>query len=198
MEKVRLEISGIAYSQTQSGSYVLTLSEAAGKRKLPIVIGGFEAQAIAVELEKMIPNRPLTHDLIKSFCITYDVIIKEVLIYKFVEGVFYSKLICEKDGAISEIDSRTSDAIAVGVRFNSPIFTLSNVLEEAGITSDQEDAFESDSIFEEEEDVFKEEQELNSLVNDSIQDLEKQLQEALENENYELASKLRDEIKKRS
>ena len=198
MQKIRLEISGIAYSQTQSGSYVLTLSEAAGKRKLPIVIGGFEAQAIAVELEKMIPNRPLTHDLIKSFCITYDVIIKEVLIYKFVEGVFYSKLICEKDGTISEVDSRTSDAIAVGVRFNSPIFTLSNVLEEAGITSDQEDAFESDSIFEEEEDVFKEEQELNSLVNDSIQDLEKQLQEALENENYELASKLRDEIKKRS
>ncbi|MGB1453430.1 MAG: bifunctional nuclease domain-containing protein [Crocinitomicaceae bacterium] len=198
MQKVRLEISGIAYSQTQSGSYVLTLSEAAGKRKLPIVIGGFEAQAIAVELEKMIPNRPLTHDLIKSFCITYDVIIKEVLIYKFVEGVFYSKLICEKDGTISEIDSRTSDAIAVGVRFNSPIFTLSNVLEEAGITSDQEDAFESDSIYEEEEDVFKEEQELSSLVNDSIQDLEKQLQEALENENYELASKLRDEIKKRS
>ncbi|MGB2467210.1 MAG: bifunctional nuclease domain-containing protein [Crocinitomicaceae bacterium] len=198
MQKVRLEISGIAYSQTQSGSYVLTLSEAAGKRKLPIVIGGFEAQAIAVELEKMIPNRPLTHDLIKSFCITYDVIIKEVLIYKFVEGVFYSKLICEKDGAISEIDSRTSDAIAVGVRFNSPVFTLSNVLEEAGITSDQEDAFESDSIYEEEEDVFKEEQELSSLVNDSIQDLEKQLQEALENENYELASKLRDEIKKRS
>ena len=198
MQKVRLEISGIAYSQTQSGSYVLTLSEAAGKRKLPIVIGGFEAQAIAVELEKMIPNRPLTHDLIKSFCITYDVIIKEVLIYKFVEGVFYSKLICEKDGAISEIDSRTSDAIAVGVRFNSPIFTLSNVLEEAGITSDQEDAFESDSIYEEEEDVFKEGQELSSLVNDSIQDLEKQLQEALENENYELASKLRDEIKKRS
>ncbi len=198
MQKVRLEISGIAYSQTQSGSYVLTLSEAAGKRKLPIVIGGFEAQAIAVELEKMIPNRPLTHDLIKSFCITYDVIIKEVLIYKFVEGVFYSKLICEKDGAISEIDSRTSDAIAVGVRFNSPIFTLSNVLEEAGITSDQEDAFESDSIYEDEEDVFKEEPELSSLVNDSIQDLEKQLQEALENENYELASKLRDEIKKRS
>jgi hypothetical protein len=198
MQKVRLEISGIAYSQTQSGSYVLTLSEAAGKRKLPIVIGGFEAQAIAVELEKMIPNRPLTHDLIKSFCITYDVIIKEVLIYKFVEGVFYSKLICEKDGTISEIDSRTSDAIAVGVRFNSPIFTLSNVLEEAGITSDQEDAFESDAIFEEQEDVVDEEKEMSAMVSDSIQDLEKQLQEALENENYELASKLRDEIKKRS
>ena len=198
MQKVRLEISGIAYSQTQSGSYVLTLSEAAGKRKLPIVIGGFEAQAIAVELEKMIPNRPLTHDLIKSFCITYDVIIKEVLIYKFVEGVFYSKLICEKDGAISEIDSRTSDAIAVGVRFNSPIFTLSNVLEDAGITSDQEDDFESDTLFEEGVEAIEEDQEISSMVNDSLQDLEKQLQEALENENYELASKLRDEIKKRS
>ena len=198
MQKVRLEISGIAYSQTQSGSYVLTLSEAAGKRKLPIVIGGFEAQAIAVELEKMIPNRPLTHDLIKSFCITYDVIIKEVLIYKFVEGVFYSKLICEKDGAISEIDSRTSDAIAVGVRFNSPIFTLSNVLEDAGITSDQEDDFESDALFEEGLEAIEDDQQINSMVNDSLQDLETQLEEALENENYELASKLRDEIKKRS
>tara|TARA_B100001115_G_C15736472_1_gene359089 strand:+ start:130 stop:726 length:597 start_codon:yes stop_codon:yes gene_type:complete len=198
MQKVRLEISGIAYSQTQSGSYVLTLSEAAGKRKLPIVIGGFEAQAIAVELEKMIPNRPLTHDLIKSFCITYDVVIKEVLIYKFVEGVFYSKLICEKDGAISEIDSRTSDAIAVGVRFNSPIFTLSNVLEDAGITSDQEDDFENDALFEEGLETLEEDEQISSMVNDSLQDLEKQLQEALENENYELASKLRDEIKKRS
>jgi len=198
MQKVRLEISGIAYSQTQSGSYVLTLSEAAGKRKLPIVIGGFEAQAIAVELEKMIPNRPLTHDLIKSFCITYDVIIKEVLIYKFVEGVFYSKLICEKDGAISEIDSRTSDAIAVGVRFNSPIFTLSNVLEDAGITSDQEDDFESDALFEEGLEAIEDDKQISSMVNDSLQDLEKQLEEALENENYELASKLRDEIKKRS
>jgi hypothetical protein len=198
MQKIRLEISGIAYSQTQSGSYVLTLSEAAGKRKLPIVIGGFEAQAIAVELEKMIPNRPLTHDLIKSFCITYDVIIKEVLIYKFVEGVFYSKLICEKDGAISEIDSRTSDAIAVGVRFNSPIFTLSNVLEDAGITSDQEDDFESDALFEEGVEAIEDDQQISSMVNDTLQDLEKQLEEALENENYELASKLRDEIKKRS
>lgn len=197
MQKVRLEISGIVYSQAQSGSYVLSLSEAAGKRKLPIVIGAFEAQAIAVELEKMIPNRPLTHDLIKSFCISYDVIIKEVLIYKFVEGVFYSKLICEKDGAISEIDSRTSDAVAVGVRFNSPIFTFSNVLDEAAVTPDQEDAFESDALFEEDEDVMRNE-ESSSLVNESLKDLEKQLQEALENENYELASKIRDEIKKRS
>ena len=203
MQKVRLEISGIAYSQTQSGSYVLTLSEAAGNRKLPIVIGGFEAQAIAVELEKMIPNRPLTHDLIKSFCVSYDVVIKEVLIYKFVEGVFYSKLICERDGVISEIDSRTSDAIAVGVRFNSPIFTLSNIIDEASISNHDEDAYESDEIFDDAAtdsatDAAEDEKEVSSLISHSLQDLEKQLQAALENENYELASKLRDEMKKRS
>jgi bifunctional DNase/RNase len=174
MQKVRLEISGIAYSQTQSGSYVLTLSEAAG-------------------------NRPLTHDLIKSFCVSYDVVIKEVLIYKFVEGVFYSKLICERDGVISEIDSRTSDAIAVGVRFNSPIFTLSNIIDEASISNHDEDAYESDEIFDDAAtDAAEDAAEVSSLISHSLQDLEKQLQAALENENYELASKLRDEMKKRS
>ena len=198
MQKVRLEIQGIAYSQTQSGSYVLTLIEVAGNRKLPIVIGGFEAQAIAVELEKMIPNRPLTHDLFKSFCISYDVTIKEVLIYKFEEGVFYAKLICDKDGVHTEIDSRTSDAIAVGVRFNSPIYTFSNVLEDAGITQDQEDAFESDSLVSQDDDDFDIEETVNDYSSSSMEDLEKQLQGALEQEDYELASKLRDEIKKRN
>ena len=118
MKKVKLEISGITYSQTQSGSYVLTLAEVAGKRKLPIVIGGFEAQAIAVELEKMIPNRPLTHDLFKSFCEAYAVNVEEVIIYKFEEGVFYAKIICRNEEFVTEIDSRTSDAIAIGVRFS--------------------------------------------------------------------------------
>ncbi|MCH1478503.1 MAG: bifunctional nuclease family protein [Crocinitomicaceae bacterium] len=198
MQKVRLEIQGIAYSQTQSGSYVLTLIEAAGNRKLPIVIGGFEAQAIAVELEKMIPNRPLTHDLFKSFCVSYDVTIKEVLIYKFEEGVFYAKLICDKEGVHTEIDSRTSDAIAVGVRFNSPIYTFSNVLEDAGITQDQEDAFESDSLVSQDDDDFDIEETVNDYSSSSMEDLEKQLQGALEQEDYELASKLRDEIKKRN
>ena len=198
MQKVRLEIQGIAYSQTQSGSYVLTLIEAAGNRKLPIVIGGFEAQAIAVELEKMIPNRPLTHDLFKSFCISYDVTIKEVLIYKFEEGVFYAKLICDKEGVHTEIDSRTSDAIAVGVRFNSPIYTFSNVLEDAGITQDQEDAFESDSLVSQDDDDFDIEETVNDYSSSSMEDVEKQLQGALEQEDYELASKLRDEIKKRN
>tara|TARA_B100001059_G_scaffold10625_1_gene8701 strand:+ start:518 stop:1117 length:600 start_codon:yes stop_codon:yes gene_type:complete len=197
MQKVRLEISGIAYSQTQSGSYVLTLSEASGNRKLPIVIGGFEAQAIAVELEKMIPNRPLTHDLIKAFCVSFDVVIKEVLIYKFVEGVFYAKLICERDGVLTEIDSRTSDAIAVGVRFNSPIYTFSNVLEDAGITRDQEDAFESDSLISHDDDTLELDEATTSYSSSSMKELEKQLQDALEKEDYELASKLRDEIKKR-
>ena len=198
MQKVRLEIQGIAYSQTQSGSYVLTLIEAAGNRKLPIVIGGFEAQAIAVELEKMIPNRPLTHDLFKSFCVSYDVTIKEVLIYKFEEGVFYAKLICDKEGVHTEIDSRTSDAIAVGVRFNSPIYTFSNVLEDAGITQDQEDAFERDSLVSQDDDDFDIEETVNDYSSSSMEDLEKQLQGALEQEDYELASKLRDEIKKRN
>ena len=198
MQKVRLEIQGIAYSQTQSGSYVLTLIEAAGNRKLPIVIGGFEAQAIAVELEKMIPNRPLTHDLFKSFYVSYDVTIKEVLIYKFEEGVFYAKLICDKEGVHTEIDSRTSDAIAVGVRFNSPIYTFSNVLEDAGITQDQEDAFESDSLVSQDDDDFDIEETVNDYSSSSMEDLEKQLHGALEQEDYELASKLRDEIKKRN
>ena len=196
MQKVRLEISGIAYSQTQSGSYVLTLSEAAGNRKLPIVIGGFEAQAIAVELEKMIPNRPLTHDLIMSFCVSFEGVIKEVLIYKFVEGVFYAKLICEKDGVLTEIDSRTSDAIAVGVRFNSPIYTFSNVLEDAGITREQEDAFENDSLIGQ-DDTLELEEVASGHSSSSMEELEQELQEALENEDYELASKIRDEIKKR-
>ena len=145
----------------------------------------------------MIPNRPLTHDLVKSFCISFDVTIKEVLIYKFVEGVFYAKLICERDGVLTEIDSRTSDAIAVGVRFNSPIYTFSNVLEDAGITRDQEDAFESDSLVSQDDSIELEESS-TGYASSSMEELEKQLQDALEKEDYELASKLRDEIKKRN
>jgi len=189
MQKVKLDITGIAYSQTQSGSYVLTLAETAGKRKLPIVIGGFEAQAIAVELEKMVPNRPLTHDLIKAFCKAYGVNVREILIYKFHEGVFYSKIICEKDNTITEIDSRTSDAIAIGVRFNAPIYTLSTILEEVGGTEDLELDFD-------------EEEELDEVINEmeviSLEELNMQLEEAINNEDYELASKLRDEINKRN
>lgn len=195
MQKIKLEITGIAYSQTQSGSYVLTLLEVAGKRKLPIVIGGFEAQAIAVELEKMVPSRPLTHDLFKSFCKSFGVKVKEILIYKFHEGVFYSKLICERDGQQTEIDSRTSDAIAIGVRFNAPIYTLGQILDEVGgAENDTNEAFDFDE--DEEEDHV-----LSSHGNEwkdvNSEELSNKLMEAIENEDYELASKIRDEIKKR-
>jgi uncharacterized protein len=195
MQKIKLEITGIAYSQTQSGSYVLTLLEVAGKRKLPIVIGGFEAQAIAVELEKMVPSRPLTHDLFKSFCKSFGVSVKEIIIYKFHEGVFHSKLICERDGQQTEIDSRTSDAIAIGVRFNAPIFTLGKILDEVGgaenahdDTFDFEDEDEDDPIFSAAGNEWKDV---------DLEELSNQLTEAIDNEDYELASKIRDEIKRR-
>ncbi len=192
MQKIRLDITGIAYSQTQSGSYVLTLSEVAGKRKLPIVIGGFEAQSIAVELEKMVPNRPLTHDLIKTLCKSYTINVKEILIYKFHEGVFYAKLICEKDGSYSEIDSRTSDAIAVGVRFDAPIYALNQVMEEAaGVDEDIEPEFSQELSTEEVHEV-----EVADEL--SLEELNSQLEEAINNEDYELASKLRDIINRRS
>lgn len=194
MQKIKLEITGIAYSQTQSGSYVLTLLEVAGKRKLPIVIGGFEAQAIAVELEKMVPSRPLTHDLFKSFCKSFGVIVKEILIYKFQEGIFYAKLICERDGQLTEIDSRTSDAIAIGVRFNAPIYTLNKVLEDVG---GAENANEDSFDFEEEETESDYTGDSNEWKEVSKEELSSQLSEALENEDYELASKIRDEIKRR-
>jgi bifunctional DNase/RNase len=192
MQKIRLEITGIAYSQTQSGSYVLTLSESAGKRKLPIVIGGFEAQSIAVELEKMVPNRPLTHDLIKMLCKSYSISVKEILIYKFFEGVFYAKIICEKDGVLTEIDSRTSDAIAVGVRFNAPIFALSEVVEEAGGVDDGSEDYDDEVELNDSEESSGEMEHLNE------EELQNMLSDAIENEDYELASKIRDALKNRN
>jgi bifunctional DNase/RNase len=195
MQKIKLEITGIAYSQTQSGSYVLTLLEVAGKRKLPIVIGGFEAQAIAVELEKMVPSRPLTHDLFKSFCKSFGVTVKEILIYKFYEGVFYSKLICERDGQQTEIDSRTSDAIAIGVRFNAPIYTLGQILDEVG--GAENDTNESFDFDEDEEDDHVLSSQGNEWKDVNSEELSNKLMEAIENEDYELASKIRDEIKQR-
>jgi bifunctional DNase/RNase len=194
MQKIKLDITGIQYSQTQTGSYVLTLLEVGGKRKLPILIGGFEAQSIAVELEKMVPNRPLTHDLIKTFCKSFGVNVKEILIYKFIEGVFYSKIICEKDGMITEIDSRTSDAIAVGVRFNSPIFTLNEVLEEVDGTEEKGNGSDEEFFDEDDELEVGEESELKSASKD---ELNQRLQDAIDNEAYELASKIRDELNRR-
>ena len=134
MSLIRLKIKGISYSQTQSGAYALILSEVDGKRKLPIVIGAFEAQSIAIALEKEIqPPRPLTHDLFKNFSDRFDIVVKQVIIHKLVDGVFYASLICERDKIEEVIDARTSDAIALSLRFSAPIFTYKNILEKAGI-----------------------------------------------------------------
>src|SRR6187402_3025951 len=138
MKKVRLEIVGLSYSQTQSGAYALVLGETTGSRRLPIIIGGFEAQAIAIELEKMTPTRPLTHDLFKAFSETFSIEVTEILIYNLVEGIFYAKLVCTDGTREVEIDARTSDAIALAVRFNCPIFTYEFILKSAGIVLDDE------------------------------------------------------------
>lgn len=193
MDKIKLEIVGLSYSQTQSGAYALVLSEVDGNRRLPIIIGGFEAQAIAIELEKMVPTRPLTHDLFKNFATTFNIAVKEVIIYNLVEGIFYSKLICDQDGVTTEIDARTSDAIAIGVRFQCPVYTYESILSSAGILLDETND-EDENLFAEME---EEESTDETLDEQSVEDLETQLREALSNEDYELASKLRDEINKR-
>ena len=194
MEKVKLEIVGLSYSQTQSGAYALVLAETGGKRSLPIIIGGFEAQAIAIELEKMTPTRPLTHDLFKSFAQSFQIELVEVIIYNLVEGVFYAKLICSKDGKFSEIDARTSDAIALGVRFKCPIYTYENILESAGILLDENAELQQETPSSEVSTTTSE----KPATTYNVEELEQQLLDAIENEDYELASRLRDEINKRS
>ncbi len=198
MKKVRLEIVGLSYSQTQSGAYALVLGESAGTRRLPIIIGGFEAQAIAIELEKMTPSRPLTHDLFKTFCETFDINVNEVLIYNLVEGIFYAKLICNDGTKDVEIDARTSDAIALAVRFNCPIFTYEFILKSAGIVLDDETAgitssVEAETEVKEGEEVVKE----GSLQSKSTEELKNLLQTALDEEQYETASRIRDELNNR-
>ena len=195
MEKIKLDIVGLSYSQTQSGAYALVLGESIGKRRLPIIIGGFEAQAIAIELEKMTPSRPLTHDLFKNFADEFDIHVQEVIIYNLVEGIFFAKLICEKDGKEIEIDSRTSDAIALAVRFECNIFTYEFVLGSAGIVLEDEE--DEDNSFME-DDVDLDELTKDPVETFTLDDLEQKMQEAIENEDYEQASKIRDEIKRRN
>lgn len=200
MEKIRLEIVGMSYSQSQSGAYALILGEAEGKRRLPIIIGGFEAQAIAIELEHMKPSRPLTHDLFRNFAGHFMINIKEVVINKFKDGVFYARLLCEKDGEFTEIDSRTSDAVALALRFDCPVFTYENIMEAAGILVDEE----AESIMDEDElddlgdlDDLELEEISSELDTLSEEELEEMLQSAVDNEEYEKASLLRDEINRR-
>ena len=206
MSLVRLDIKGISYSQTQSGAYALILKEVKGERTLPIIIGAFEAQAIAIALEKEIkPPRPLVHDLFKAFSERFNIIVKQVIIHKLVDGVFYSSLICEQDKIEQIIDSRTSDAVALAVRFNAPIFTYENILEKAGIylnpnpeqeiTEVEQDAkIAIDELVSEIKEIVKS-SDFDELT---IEELQKKLQEAVENEDYELAAKVRDEISKRN
>ena len=195
MKKVRLEIVGLSYSQTQSGAYALVLGESAGSRRLPIIIGGFEAQAIAIELEKMKPTRPLTHDLFKSFAETFNVNVIEILIYNLVEGIFYAKLICTDGTKDIEIDARTSDAIAIAVRFNCPIFTYEFILESSGIVLDDATIPSLSQFSDSTQDDIADSE--NEFKTKSSEELKKMLESALDNEQYEMASKIRDEINTR-
>lgn len=204
MSLVRLNIKGISYSQTQSGAYALILSEENGQRKLPIVIGAFEAQSIAIALEKDIrPPRPLTHDLFKNFSDRFNILIKQVIIHKLVDGVFYASLICESHGVEEIIDARTSDAIALALRFSAPIFTYKNIIEQAGIilkiNPKEEEESDDSLVFEEaNQDIESMAQTIeNDYKNLSLSELKKQLKEAVKDEDYETAAKLRDEISKR-
>ena len=191
MSLIRLTINRISYSKTHNGAYALLLNEKDGKRKLPIVIGGFEAQSIAVALESEIrPPRPLTHDLFKNFSDCFEIKIKQVIIHKIVDGVFFSSLICVRDKIEEIIDSRTSDAIALAIRFDSPIFTYENVLEKAGIELKVEELNKSKK-------TDKKETKKVDYRKLSVVQLEKAISVAVKNEDYELAAHLRDEINKR-
>ena len=207
MSLVKLSIKGISYSQTQNGAYALILNEVDGERKLPIVIGAFEAQSIAIALEKEIkPPRPLTHDLFKNFAERFDIVVRQVIIHKLVDGVFYSSIICERDKIEEIIDARTSDAIALALRFNAPIFTYKNILEKAGIylksnpTEIDKDSQEIEGVLSNPE-VFGLGEESNTsgetYSKHSLQELNDLLDNAVEHEDYEKAAKIRDEISKR-
>ena len=196
MNKVRLEIVGLSYSQTQSGAYALVLGESEGTRRLPIIIGGFEAQAIAIELEKMTPSRPLTHDLFKTFFETFEIEITEILIYKLVEGIFYAKLICTDGTNEVEIDARTSDAIALAVRFNCPIYAYEFILKSAGVVLDDLMSKSESPLSLAEEEVESPSAETGYKAK-STEELKNLLNSAIADEQYELASKIRDELNNR-
>ncbi len=207
MSLVKLTIKGISYSQTQTGAYALILNEVDGDRKLPIVIGAFEAQSIAIALEKEIkPPRPLTHDLFKSFADRFDIVVKQVIIHKLVDGVFYSSIICERDKIEEIIDARTSDAIALALRFSAPIFTYKNILDKAGIflnanpseiegqNPDDDGVLSTPETFGIESDTSKPE---NAFTKHSLSELHELLEGAVQDEDYEKAARIRDEISKR-
>jgi uncharacterized protein len=199
MKKIELDIVALSHSVTQSHNYAVVLGERRGQRRLPIVIGSFEAQAIAVAMERMVPNRPLTHDLFKNAMDTFNIYLKEVVINNLLDGIFYARLVCMRDGESFEIDSRTSDAIAMAVRFSCPIFTYDFILEAAGVILDDADVASGSG-----KEKGKSPKppmygggEAESLEQFPIDILHTKLQEVLENEDYEMAAKIRDEIKRR-
>ena len=192
MEKIKLDIVAISHSVTSSHNYAVILGEEGGKRRLPIVIGGFEAQAIAVAVEKMSPNRPLTHDLFKNTLSNFDITIEEIVINDLVDGIFYAQLTCVQDGNTFIIDSRTSDAIAMAVRFDCPIYTYEFIMEAAGVDVENEDQENKISTSE------PEKKSKSDISQYSTSQLETMLEKVLENEDYEKAAKIRDELNKRS
>ncbi len=192
MQKIRLNILGLSVSQTQSGAYALVLAEENGDRRIPIIIGPVEAQAIAIQLEGLKPPRPLTHDLIKNMALAFNIALLEVTIYKLEEGIFYSELLCEMDGKEIKIDSRTSDAVALALRFRCPIYTSEDILKKAGIVLELEDEHSPVRSFSDEEPT-----ETSSYSQYSLNELNEMLDEAVKNEDYEKASVIRDELNKR-
>ncbi|HEX9650351.1 MAG TPA: bifunctional nuclease domain-containing protein [Cyclobacteriaceae bacterium] len=196
MDKIKLEILGLSSSQSQTGSFALVLGEEKGNRRLPIIIGMFEAQAIAIEIEKIIPNRPMTHDLFKSFAASYKYQVEEILISDLKEGVFFAKIVCSNGKGTIEIDARPSDAIAIGIRFDAPIFTYETILAEAGIVLTEE--AEGVASLKTEIVKPKKHETIASLKDLSIDKLNEILKEAIDDEDYERAAKIRDEINKRN
>ncbi|WP_421752316.1 bifunctional nuclease domain-containing protein [Croceimicrobium sp.] len=198
MQQIRLYVKGLSYSQTQSGAYALVLGEENGERRLPIIIGGFEAQSIAIALEKdMNPPRPLTHDLFKNFADQFKITLKEVLIHKLQDGVFYSILVCEREGETHSLDARTSDAVALAIRFKTPIFTSEEILDKAGVILGEGQADAEKSKSSKTKSSEKSSSSPGLLSTQSLESLKKQMDEAVRNEDYERAARLRDEIEKR-
>lgn len=200
MKKIKLEILGLSSSQSsQTGSFALVLGETEGNRRLPIIIGMFEAQAIAIEIEKIIPNRPMTHDLFKAFALNYHFTVEEIIISDLKEGVFFAKILCSDGLKKTEVDARPSDAIAIGLRFDSPIYTYENILAEAGIVlTDEVEEEKTEAKAETKVKVKKESSKKDDFKNYSLEKLNELLKEAIDMEDYERAAKIRDELSKRN